>query len=130
MKKTSLILRFLTALSISLFISANAFAGSLVIEVPDDANPTTETVSYLCDTGTGKEHIKATYLNAGNISLVDFTWKGNRVVGSNVISASGVKYMGAQYIWWNSKNEVTFYDLISDPEEKKPILCVEEKSTK
>ncbi|WP_455476124.1 MliC family protein [Bartonella sp. B17] len=128
MKKTSFILRFFTASSLSLFGSMSAFAGSLVIEVPDE--PTKETVAYQCNTGTGTERIEATYLNADNISLVDFKWKDDRIVGTNVIAASGTKYAGAQYVWWVSKNEATFYDLINDPEEKKPILCVEEKEQK
>ncbi|WP_455480713.1 MliC family protein [Bartonella sp. B12(2025)] len=128
MKKTPLISGLLVALNLSLFNSISAFAGSLVIEVPDDPAPTTETVVYQCDTGTSKERVEATYLNADNISLVDFKWKGRRVIASNVISASGAKYMGDIYVWWTKKDEAIFYDLINDPEEEKPIRCVEEKA--
>ncbi|WP_455477846.1 MliC family protein [Bartonella sp. B10] len=130
MKKTLPILGFFTALSLLLFSSISAFAGSLIIEVPDDSKPETQTVAYQCDTGTSKEHVEVTYLNAGSISLVDFKWKDKRIVGANVISASGAKYAGDQYIWWTSKNEAIFYDLINDPEEDKPIRCVEEKDKK
>ncbi|WP_336278659.1 MliC family protein [Bartonella sp. CB175] len=129
MKKTFFILQIFVALSLSLFSSVSAFAGSLVIEVPDDPEPTTETFTYQCDLGKSKENLEVTYLNAGTISLVDFTWKGKRIVGSNVLSASGDKYAGGAYIWWTSKGEATFYDLINDPNEEKPILCVEEKDS-
>ncbi|GAA5104261.1 MliC family protein [Bartonella jaculi] len=130
MKKTFFNLRFLVVLSLSLFSSISAFAGSLVIEVPDDPEPTTQTISYQCDMGTSNEHVEATYHNAGNIALVDLKWKkGKRIIGSNVIAASGGKYVGGQYIWWTTKNEVILYDLINDPKEEKPIHCVEEKST-
>ncbi|EJF79204.1 Membrane-bound lysozyme inhibitor of C-type lysozyme precursor [Candidatus Bartonella washoeensis] len=129
MKKTPLIIRFFIALSVFLFGSINASANSLVIEVPDDPEPTTETISYQCDMGKSKVHVEATYHNAGNIALVDFKWNGKRIIGSNVISASGAKYVSGQYIWWTTKNEVIFYDLINDPKEEKPIHCVEEKST-
>ncbi|WP_455479382.1 MliC family protein [Bartonella sp. B23] len=129
MKKTLLILGFLVPLNLSLFNSISVFAGSLVIEVPDDPQPKKETVIYKCDTGTSKERVEATYLNADNISLVDFKWKDRRVVASNVISASGTKYMGDIYVWWTKRDEATLYDLIDDPNEDKPIHCVEEKGT-
>ncbi|WP_332065203.1 MliC family protein [Bartonella sp. CB189] len=127
MKKTSFIMQFFVALSLLLSSSIGAFSGSLIIEVPDDPEPTTETIAYQCDLGKVKERVEVTYLNAGDISLVDFMWNGRRIVGSNVLSASGSKYVGDAYIWWISKNEATLYDLINDPNEEKPILCVEEK---
>ncbi|WP_375633618.1 MULTISPECIES: MliC family protein [unclassified Bartonella] len=129
MKKISFTKQFFITLSVFLLGSINALASSLVIEVPNDPEPTTETVSYQCDMGTSKEHVEATYHNAGNIALVDLKWNGKRIVGSNVIAASGGKYVGGQYIWWVTKNEAIFYDLINDPKEEKPIHCVEEKST-
>ncbi|WP_375626080.1 MULTISPECIES: MliC family protein [unclassified Bartonella] len=128
MKKISFTKQFFITLSVFLLGSINALASSLVIEVPDDPEPTTETVSYQCDMGTSKEHVEATYHNAGNIALVDLKWNGKRIIGSNVIAASGGKYVGGQYIWWITKNEAIFYDLIDDPKEEKPIHCVEEKS--
>ncbi|WP_375665043.1 MliC family protein [Bartonella sp. TT121SHDZB] len=127
--KKAFIVGFFAALSLPLFGSLNAFAGSLVIEVPDDPEPTTEVVAYQCDTSTNKKRIEATYLNAGNISLVDFKWNGKRIIASRSISASGVKYMGGPYIWWTKGNEATLSDLINDPEEKNLIRCVEEQKT-
>ncbi|AQX31484.1 MliC family protein [Bartonella schoenbuchensis] len=113
-----------------LFNKTNIFSSSLVIEVPSNSNPTKETVVYQCGTQTNRERIEVTYLNAGNISLVDFTWNGERIIGANVIAASGSKYAGAQYIWWTTKNEAILYDLINDPNEEKPIMCEEERNTK
>ncbi|WP_208435471.1 MliC family protein [Bartonella phoceensis] len=127
MKQTSFTLRFFAILSLLFFGSVSAFANSLIIEVPDDPVPTTETVVYQCDMGTSKEPFEATYHNANNISLVDLKWKGNRIIGSNVIAASGAKYVGGPYIWWTQRNEAIFYDLINDPKEEKPISCVEKK---
>ncbi|GAA5096333.1 MliC family protein [Bartonella acomydis] len=126
MKKTLHILGFLA--TSSLFSLGNTFAASLVIEMPDNPEPTTQTVTYQCDTGTNKERIEATYHNAGHISLVDFKWKGDRIIAANVIAASGAKFMGEQYIWWEKNKEVTLYDLINDPEEKNPILCKDEST--
>ncbi|EJF74625.1 MliC family protein [Bartonella alsatica] len=129
MRKTSFILRFFAALSLSFFGSVNAFAYSLVIEVPDDPEPTKETVVYQCNIKTKKERVEATYYNAGNIALVDLKWNGKQIIASNVIAASGAKYVGAEYIWWTQKDEVTFYDLINDPKQEMPLNCVEEKGT-
>ncbi|OPB30343.1 MliC family protein [Bartonella sp. WD12.1] len=112
-----------------LFNKTNIFSNSLVIGVPSNLSPTKETIVYQCSTQTNRERLKVTYLNVGNISLVDFTWKGERIVGANVISASGSKYAGAQYIWWATKNEAALYDLINDPNEEKPIMCEEERNT-
>ncbi|WP_455481950.1 MliC family protein [Bartonella sp. B35(2025)] len=128
MKRTLPILEFCAVLILSLFSSISTFAGSLVIEVPDNPEPTTQTVAYQCDNGTSKERVEATYLNADNIALVDFRWKGDRIIATNVIAASGTKYVGAQYIWWESKTEAILYDLINDPEQIKPIRCKEEST--
>ncbi|PIT70151.1 MliC family protein [Bartonella tribocorum] len=129
MKKIAFIVRFFAALSLPLFGSLNAFAGSLVIEVPDDPEPKTEVIAYQCETSTSKERVEVTYLNAGNISLVDFKWQGKRIIASRSINASGAKYMGGPYIWWTKGNEATLSDLINDPEEKNLIQCVEEQKT-
>ncbi|WP_175868644.1 MliC family protein [Bartonella gabonensis] len=129
MKKIAFIVGFFTALSLPLFSSVHAFAGSLVIKVPDDPEPTTEVTAYQCETNTSKEHVEVTYLNAGSISLVDLKWQGKRIIASRSMSASGAKYMGGPYIWWTKGNEATLSDLINDPEEKNLIQCVEKQKT-
>ncbi|WP_144751752.1 MULTISPECIES: MliC family protein [Bartonella] len=126
MKKTLHILGFLAASSLSLFSLNNALAGSIILEVADSPEPTTQTITYQCNTGVSKERVEATYHKADNITLVDFKWKGDRVIAANVIAASGAKYAGAQYIWWEKNKEVTIYDLAHDPEQQKPILCKDE----
>ncbi|EJF74626.1 MliC family protein [Bartonella alsatica] len=126
MKKTLHILGFWAASNLILFSSGNALAGSLILEIPE--NPETQTITYQCDTGTNKERVEATYFKTDNISLVDFKWKGDRVIAANVIAATGAKYAGAQYIWWEENKDVTLYDLAQDPEEKQPILCKDEST--
>ncbi|UTO28371.1 MliC family protein [Bartonella harrusi] len=126
MKKTLQLLGFFAALILSSFSSINAFAGSIIIEVPDTPEPKTQTIAYQCDTGTSKERVEAIYLDADNISLVDFRWKGDRVIAANVITNTGKKYEGAQYILWEVNNEVTLQDLAHDPEGKKLIHCKDE----
>ncbi|WP_254473757.1 MliC family protein [Bartonella sp. B1098] len=122
MKKTLQILGFFSFLLF--FNVTSSLAAALVIEV--SGNPETQTITYQCDMGENKERVKATYHNADDISLVDFKWKDDRIIAANVMAASGAKYVGEQYIWWEKNKEVTLYDLIQDPEEKKPILCKDE----
>ncbi|MBB4075853.1 membrane-bound inhibitor of C-type lysozyme [Bartonella fuyuanensis] len=124
MKKTLGILGFFS--SLLFFNVSSTLAASLNIEVSD--NPKTQTITYQCNIGEKKERIEATYYNADNISLVDFKWKGDRIIAANVLAASGTKYVGEQYIWWEKNKEVTLYDLIQDPEEKNPILCKDEST--
>ncbi len=128
MKKALHILGFLTASSLSFFSSGNTFAASLIIEVPDSPEPTTRTVAYQCDTGKSQERVEAIYLNANNISLIDFKWKGDRVIAANVIADTGKRYEGAQYIWWEMNNEIKLHDRIRDPEGKELIRCKDEST--
>ncbi|WP_019220988.1 MliC family protein [Bartonella senegalensis] len=128
MRKTLHILGFFAALNLSLFSASNTLAASLIIEVPEDVETTTQTIAYECKVGTHKKRVEAIYLNADNISLVDFIWNSDRVIATKIISNTGIKYAGGQYIWWKKNNEVTLYDLVQDPEEKKPILCIDEST--
>ncbi|MCZ2157842.1 MliC family protein [Bartonella sp. 220] len=130
MKKTFFNLQFFATLTLSLFSAMSAFASSLVIEVPDTPEPTIESIAYQCSIGTKKERVEATYYNTGDISLVDLKWNEKRIIAANVISASGAKYAGGEYIWWTKHNEASLYDLINDPKEEKPFHCVEEQDKK
>ncbi|WP_455474116.1 MliC family protein [Bartonella sp. B30(2025)] len=128
MKKTLFVLGFFTALSLSLFKLTNAFANSLILEVPDNPEPTTEVLAYQCNTDAPQERIEVTYIDAQNVSLADFTWRNDRVIAANVMTEKGTKYAGAHYILWKTLHDITLYDLINDPEEKRPILCKEEST--
>ena len=65
--------------------------------------------------------LDVTYVNAGPVSLVVFAFDGQPVVGANVLSASGARYAGAQYIWWNNGRDASLYDLTKG-ENAAPIL--------
>lgn len=122
MKKTLQIWGFFSSL---LFFNVNnTLAAALIIEVSGHSEK--QTITYQCDMGANKERVEATYHNADDISLVDFKWKGDRIIAANVIAASGAKYVGEQYIWWEKNKEVTLYDLLQEPEEKKTIICKDE----
>lgn len=119
MKKSIAIVCLTTSL---LAIASRAGAEDLVIPLPNDVKVEKVDTVYKC----GADMVKATYYNAGNISLVQLGLKGGTVVAANVISASGAKYQGDAYVWWSKNDEADFYDLTADPE-MKPVVCVESK---
>ncbi|EJF80423.1 MliC family protein [Bartonella doshiae] len=125
MKKTL----FNAVLSLSLCSSMSACAASLVIEVPDTPEPRKETVVYQCSNKTKKMRVEATYYDTDEFGLVYLKWNGKRIIASNVVSASGVKYVGGEYTWWTKGNNATFYDVINDPKEENFLDCIKEKNT-
>lgn len=49
-------------------------------------------------------------------------------MASNVVSASGAKYVGGEYVWWTKGNEASFYHTLTE-DHAMSLTCVEEKST-
>lgn len=102
----------LAAFSVSL--ATGAMAEDLVIPLPKD---------------TTVEKVETVYFNAGEVSLVRLGLKDGVTVAANVISASGAKYQGGIYVWWSKGDEADLYDLMADPEMKKPVHCVDVKKS-
>ncbi|WP_075291574.1 META domain-containing protein [Pararhizobium arenae] len=78
----------------------------LVLRVPSAAGERSE-IRYDC----GGFAVTAEYINAGNISLVQLAIGETVVIASNVVSASGAKYMGGPYSWWTKGEAATLVDL-------------------
>ena len=55
--------------------------------------------------------------------------KDGVIVAANVISGSGARYQGGVHVWWSKGDEADLYDLMADPEMKKPVHCVEKKKS-
>lgn len=105
--------------------ASGALAEDLVIPLPKDtAVEKVETV-YQC----GADTVEAVYFNAGDISLVRLGLKDGVLVAANVISGSGARYEGGVHVWWSKGEEADLYDLMADPEMKKPVHCVEKKKS-
>ena len=109
--------RFLTIAA--LLASTTAQAATITIEVPGDEEPIGDTFVYDCD---GTEVI-AQYINTGPVSLAVLTIGEDFVVASNVLSGSGAKYAGAQYIWWTQGDNADLYDLTQGGEDGPPTSC-------
>lgn len=122
MKKSLAVMCF-TILSFS--AASRALADDLVIPLPKDTTVEKVETVYQC----AADKVEATYFNAGDISLVRLGLKDGVVVAANVISGSGARYQGGVHVWWSKGEEADLYDLMADPEMKKPVHCVEVKKT-
>ncbi|WLD95627.1 MliC family protein [Agrobacterium leguminum] len=106
-------------------VATGAMAEELVIPLPKDTTVEKVDTVYQC----AADKVEAVYFNAGEISLVRLGLKDGVTVAANVISGSGAKYQGGIYVWWSKGGEADLYDLMADPEMKKPVHCVEAKKS-
>ena len=95
---------------------------SISFPVPGAEEITTQTLSYRCDETDTR--LDVTYINAGSVSLALLSIKDQFVVAANVLSGSGAKYAGAQYIWWTKGETANLYDLMGG-EDAAPVDCAE-----
>ncbi|TYC53113.1 META domain-containing protein [Rhodobacterales bacterium] len=93
---------------------------SFKVALPEGETVERESVVYRC----GKFIVDAEYVNAGTISLAVLRMRGETVVASQVMSGSGVRYAGDQYIWWTQgMTEATLQDL-RQGQDAPPMTCV------
>ena len=109
----------------SMSVSTGAMAEELVIPLPNDTTVEKVETVYQC----AADKVEAVYFNAGEISLVRLGLKDGVTVAANVIAGSGAKYQGGIYVWWSKGEEADLYDLMADPEMKKPVHCVEARKS-
>ena len=109
----------------SMSVATGAMAEELVIPLPNDTKVEKVETVYQC----AADKVEAVYFNAGEISLVRLGLKDGVTVAANVISGSGAKYQGGIYVWWSKGEEADLYDLMADPEMKKPVHCVEARKS-
>jgi membrane-bound inhibitor of C-type lysozyme len=89
-------------------LPAAARAGEIVIPLPAGATVETSKAPYDCG---AFGPIEARYFNAPPVALASLAFKGEFLVMSNVIAASGARYAGGKYIWWTKGNGADLYDV-------------------
>jgi len=94
---------------------------ALTITVPYVEEVQTVTATYDC----GTMPIVAEYYNAGSVSLVALSMKGEFVVAANVMSGSGARYAGGRYIWWTKGPHADLYD-VTQGDNAAPIASCDE----
>lgn len=87
---------------------ASAHADPLTIDLPGAASASRQTVAYAC---SGGHKATAEYVNAGANTMVVLTFDGQTLLMVTVLSGSGARYAGQQYIWWTKGNTADFYDI-------------------
>lgn len=111
-----------TAIILAAATSA-AMASTVTLELPGNAPVESKSVSYKC----GDEAVKAEYVNAGDNSLVVLTLDDQTVVAVTVLSGSGAKYAGQQYVWWTKGDNADLYDLTKGEDAPPVFSCEAEK---
>lgn len=102
------------------FSAGAALAAPVTIDVPGADTVEVTSGAYQC----GSMTITVDYINAGPVSLAVLHMPDDFVVASNVISGSGARYAGAQYIWWSQGDEADLYDLMQGGEDGPGIHCL------
>ena len=93
---------------------------SISIPVAGGTRVDSASAAYDCD---GRA-VTATYINAGEVSLAVLDIAGETVVASNVVAASGARYVGGRYVWWTKGEEADLYDLMQGGEDTPAAHCV------
>src|SRR3954452_23300043 len=100
--------RLMVVSFLGLLPAGPALAAEVKFDVPDAKDVQSEKAVYAC----GKKTVKAQYINAGSTSLALLNLGNEFVVASNVLSGSGARYAGGQYIWWTKGDHADLYDLM------------------
>lgn len=100
-----------------------ALADNIVIPLPGGAKPETIKANYDCG---AFGPVMVSYINAPPVALATLSFKGQFLVLSNVLSGSGARYAGGQYIWWSKGRGADLYDLTKG-EDAPPIASCTEK---
>lgn len=108
-----------TAIILAATTSA-AMASTVMLELPGSAPVERNTVSYTC----GDQTVKVEYINAGDNSLAVLALGDRTIVAATVLSGSGARYAGQQYIWWTKGNSADFYDLTKGEDAPPEFSCM------
>lgn len=109
--------RISLAFACALFAAGHASAATIEIDVPDEAAVGTIEAAYACP----DREIAVTYHNAGDNALAVLRFGDETVVMANVLSGSGARYAGRQYVWWTRGDEADLYDEMQP--DAKPVSC-------
>ncbi|WP_439500378.1 MliC family protein [Aminobacter ciceronei] len=107
-----------TAIILAAATSA-AMASTVTLDLPGDAKVERNAVDYGC----GDQTVKAEYVNAGDNSLAVLTLGDRTVVAVTVLSASGAKYAGQNYVWWTKGDNADLYDLTKGEDAPAVMSC-------
>jgi len=106
-------------------LPAGAVETSMQLVLELEGNAQRDVITYQCE-GI-EDPMVVEYINAHPIFLAIVPIEGENLIFVNVISASGARYVSAQYEWWSRGNEAFFTDSMDVGEEEdseaEPISC-------
>jgi membrane-bound inhibitor of C-type lysozyme len=85
------------------------------------------TTVYGC--GESTEPLTVKYINAAPNFFAIIPIEGEDVVFVNVISASGAKYVAAEYEWWNKGADATLHNVTEGLDAAPVLTCSENVQT-
>lgn len=85
------------------------------------------TTVYGC--GEGTEPLTVKYINAAPNFFAIIPIEGQDVVFVNVISASGAKYVAAEYEWWSKGADATLHNVTEGLDAAPVLTCSENVQT-
>ena len=85
------------------------------------------TAIYGC--GDGAPELTVKYINAAPNFFAIIPIEGQDVVFVNVISASGAKYVAAEYEWWNKGADATLHNVTEGLDAAPVLTCSENVQT-
>lgn len=109
-------MRLVSTAMASFVMAVPAAASSISIELPGEVERIE--MRYDC----AGVPVEVEYINAGENSLAIVHLQEGPLVMANVLSASGARYAGRQYVWWTKGDEASLYD-IRQGEEAEPVSC-------
>lgn len=92
----------------------------MVIDLPGNAER--NLINYRCDETTD---IAVDYLNAAPNFLAILEVEGQELIFTSVVSASGVKYVSNQYVWWTKGAEANLFDELAGEDADPIASCIE-----
>lgn len=95
-------------------MSAPALA-EVSLTLPIDAESGVISASYTC--GEGQPFV-VQYINTADNQLALIPVDGTERIFVNVVSASGARYVSAQYEWWSKGDDATLRNVIEDEDGK------------
>lgn len=111
------------AFALTIVCAAPALAEPLTIDLPGAASAVRDNVAYSC---TADRKLAVDYVNVGENSLAIVNLGDRTVLMVTVLSGSGSRYAGQQYVWWTKGETGDFYDLTKGENAPPEFSCTAE----
>jgi membrane-bound inhibitor of C-type lysozyme len=113
----------------SLLFAASPALSAVDLNVGINLSGDVQIVTTVYGCGEGTEPLTVKYINAAPNFFAILPIEGEDVVFVNVISASGAKYVAAQYEWWNKGSDATLHNVTEGLDAAPVLTCSENVQT-